>query len=78
MCARWDEGGLFPGDSFTYEDCMALGYVEDTGGDVWEREDYDKGAAKDCIKAWERASCEEVMTGNVSGRCEDICSNGEA
>ncbi len=76
-CAKWDECGFFPHDGFTYDDCIAAGEVEDTDGDDWECEDYDKRAAKDCIEAWEHASCEEVMAGNVSERCEDMCSNNE-
>ncbi len=52
------EGCDFFQDYFTYDDCVALGDVEDS---VYECDDYDSSAAKDCVDAWASVSCDDFL-----------------
>jgi hypothetical protein len=73
-CDKMEECEFFT-DYFTYEDCLALGDVEDTGGEEWVCEDYDSGAAKECVDAWAAVSCDDFLTGTGLEICDDVCSN---
>jgi hypothetical protein len=73
-CDKMEECEFFT-DYFTYDDCLALGDAEDTGGEVWECADYDSGAAKECVDAWAAVSCDDFLTGTGLEICDDVCSN---
>lgn len=59
---------------FTYEDCMALEDVEDTG-EPWECEDYDCESAVACEAAWVASTCQQLQDGTGFEVCDDVCSN---
>jgi len=42
---------------------------------VWECEEYDSGAAKECVTAWEDVSCDDFLTGAGLEICDDVCTN---
>ncbi len=73
-CDKMEECEFFT-EYFTYDDCIALGDVEDTGGEVWECADYDSGAAKECVTAWTDVSCDDFLAGAGTEICDDVCSN---
>ena len=73
-CDKMEECELF-NDYFTYDDCMALGDVEDTGSEVWECADYDSKAAKDCVTALTDVTCDDYSAGSGTEICNDVCSN---
>ncbi len=60
---------------FTYDDCKALGDVEDTSAEPWECADYDSGAAKECVDAYAAVSCDDFLTMTGLEICNDVCSN---
>jgi len=73
-CDKMDECGYFTA-YFTYEDCLAIGDIEDTGLDVWECGNYDSRAARECVDAWAAISCDVYMVGTGLESCDDVCTN---
>lgn len=73
-CDKMQECELF-NDYFTYDDCLALGDIEDTSTDPWECADYDSGAAKECVDGWAAISCDDLLAGSTVDVCDTVCSN---
>ncbi len=73
VCDKWDECGLLSAH-FTYEDCLAIGDMEDTAN-PWECEDFDCDAAQRCVQAFNDVSCEDFEIGHGTDICDQVCSN---
>ena len=72
-CDKMQECEMFT-DYFTYDDCLALGDIEDTSTEPWECADYDGGAAKDCVDEYAAIACEDLASG-APAICDSVCSN---
>lgn len=72
-CDKFAACDLFT-DYFTYQDCLALSDVEDTG-EPWRCADFDCEAGFDCVTAYQTVSCDDFMNGVGLDDCEDVCSN---
>ncbi len=73
LCGKWQECGMF-NEYFTYEDCMALADVEDTG-EPWECEDFSCGWAELCVEQYTTLSCDDLNAGVGTEACDQVCSN---
>ena len=73
-CDKMEECAFFT-DYFTYDDCRALGDVEDTGGHEWVCEGYDTRAAQACVEEWINVSCDDFLAGIGLDVCDDVCRN---
>jgi len=70
-CDKMEECDMFS-EYFTYDDCMTIADVEDSGVEVLECEDYDSSAAQECTDLWADVSCDDFAAPAI---CADICSN---
>ena len=73
MCNKMDECGWLETLGWTLEECLNQGQT-DTGGES-PCEDFNPVAAQACVRAIEKATCDDYAAGIGLEACDDVCSS---